>query len=332
MKTPNRIRIKAAPSSAVASAGYRSITPFRDIFPDSRNVPRPTPDRRPPLLPVPAVPRYRRGLRNEGERNGDEDANSRGRARPSPWDLPSSSFPTLSTSTSCQSSLHRRPSAAHPNAPLGAGLCIFNKFRESSKPVISAGGCQRRRLFGCLANGVLAFIYVRGVRNSPRLLLHVPPRPASRPPRQPSPFPLVRLCRSFRSLRSLVAPFSVRAQLAFHRSPPSRFRHRRPPSSSTTSSTTSSSRTSSCSSFPRCSSFSSFPAPFPPNPLPLCFCSPRFISARCQFEFGTRTTGQRVSTKNQFLNWRLLNSRPPLGAEPIPDYRSSSASRADPRA
>lgn len=32
--------------------------------------------------------------------------------------------------------------AAHPNAPLGAGLCIFNKFRESSKPAISAGGCS----------------------------------------------------------------------------------------------------------------------------------------------------------------------------------------------
>lgn len=26
---------------------------------------------------------------------------------------------------------------AHPNTPLGAGLCIFNKFRESSKPAVA---------------------------------------------------------------------------------------------------------------------------------------------------------------------------------------------------
>lgn len=50
----------------------------------------------------------------------------------------------------------------------------------------------------------------------------------------------------------------------------------------------------------------------PPDPTAL-FTSlslslPRFISARCQFEFGTRATGQRVSTKNQFLNSRLFRA------------------------
>lgn len=51
---------------------------------------------------------------------------------------------TLYTSTVCQSTLLRLPylPAGPPNAPLGAGLCIFNKFQESSKPVISAGGCS----------------------------------------------------------------------------------------------------------------------------------------------------------------------------------------------
>lgn len=46
-----------------------------------------------------------------------------------------------------------------------------------------------------------------------------------------------------------------------------------------------------------------------------CLSSPfflaRFISARCQFEFGTRATGQRVSTKNQFLNARLFRAEGP---------------------
>lgn len=87
-------------------------------------------------------------------------------ARHSPWELP---FPlsTLSTSTSCQSSLPCRPSAAHPNARLGAGLCIFNKFRESlSKPAILAGGYSEggfsaasqtvsSRLFMCEAFAIL---------------------------------------------------------------------------------------------------------------------------------------------------------------------------------
>lgn len=47
----------------------------------------------------------------------------------------------------------------------------------------------------------------------------------------------------------------------------------------------------------------------PLNPAPLLLA--RFISARCQFEFGTRATGQRVSTKNQFLNARLFRAEGP---------------------
>lgn len=100
---------------------------------------------------------------------------------------------TLSTSTSCQSSLPCHPSAAHPNAPLGAGLCIFNKFRESSKPAISAGGCNEggfsaasqtvsSRLFMCEAFAILLVSLL--------LPLHLP----SPPPFVPSP---CRLCHSF---------------------------------------------------------------------------------------------------------------------------------------
>lgn len=48
-------------------------------------------------------------------------------------------------------------------------------------------------------------------------------------------------------------------------------------------------------------------SPLTPAPLSLA----RFISARCQFEFGTRATGQRVSTKNQFLNARLFRAEGP---------------------
>lgn len=75
---------------------------------------------------------------------------------------------TLSTSTSCQSRPSPcHPSTAHPNAPLGAGLCIFNKFRECSKPAISGGGCSEggfsaasqtvsSRLFMCEAFAILS--------------------------------------------------------------------------------------------------------------------------------------------------------------------------------
>jgi len=52
------------------------------------------------------------------------------RALSSPWELPARA---LSTSTACQSALPCCPTSPPPsNAPLGAGLCIFNKFRESS--------------------------------------------------------------------------------------------------------------------------------------------------------------------------------------------------------
>lgn len=57
------------------------------------------------------------------------------------------------------------------------------------------------------------------------------------------------------------------------------------------------------------SSFSaSLFSPLIPYPLFLA----RFISAQCQFEFGTWTTGQRVSTKNQFLNARLFRAEEPV--------------------
>lgn len=51
------------------------------------------------------------------------------------------------------------------NAPLGARLCIFNKFREPSKEA----AILKKAAFGCLANVVLTFIYVRGVRTLPHL-------------------------------------------------------------------------------------------------------------------------------------------------------------------
>lgn len=51
---------------------------------------------------------------------------------------------------------------------------------------------------------------------------------------------------------------------------------------------------------------------------------PRFISARCQFEFGTRATRQRVSTKNQFLKSRLFRAeRLASGRRPLPSRRLS---------
>lgn len=55
--------------------------------------------------------------------------------------------------------------------------------------------------------------------------------------------------------------------------------------------------------------------PSPPAPAP--FLLARFISARCQFEFGTRATGQRVSTKNQFLNARLFRAEGPAWYLPV---------------
>lgn len=58
----------------------------------------------------------------------------------------------------------------------------------------------------------------------------------------------------------------------------------------------------------------SLPPPLTPAPLFLA----RFISARCQFEFGTRATGQRVSTKNQFLNARLFRAEGPACIFPSP--------------
>lgn len=125
--------------------------------------------------PPPPSPLYfTRGGKNlleEEEEKAEEtdrkkkDANSRSRSRRgSSPPIPS----TLSTSTSCQSRPSPcHPSTAHPNAPLGAGLCIFNKFRECSKPAISGGGCSEggfsaasqtvsSRLFMCEAFAILS--------------------------------------------------------------------------------------------------------------------------------------------------------------------------------
>lgn len=67
------------------------------------------------------------------------------------------------------------------------------------------------------------------------------------------------------------------------------------------------------------SSFSTFLLPSLPPPLtPAPLFLARFISARCQFEFGTRATGQRVSTKNQFLNARLFRAEGPACIFPSP--------------
>lgn len=55
-----------------------------------------------------------------------------------------------------------------------------------------------------------------------------------------------------------------------------------------------------------------------PPLTPAPFFLARFISARCQFEFGTRATGQRVSTKNQFLNARLFRTEKPACIFPLP--------------
>lgn len=61
------------------------------------------------------------------------------------------------------------------------------------------------------------------------------------------------------------------------------------------------------------------PPPRPSSPLtPAPLFLARFISARCQFEFGTRATGQRVSTKNQFLNARLFRAEGPACIFPSP--------------
>lgn len=61
-------------------------------------------------------------------------------------------------------------------------------------------------------------------------------------------------------------------------------------------------------------------SPSPPSPplTPAPLFLARFISARCQFEFGTRATGQRVSTKNQFLNARLFRAEGPACIFPSP--------------
>jgi len=67
-------------------------------------------------------------------------------------------------------------------------------------------------------------------------------------------------------------------------------------------------------------------SPSPPLP-PLLTRAPSralYLAARCQFEFGARATGQRVSTKNQFLNARLFR------AERSACYPSSASSPPPP--
>lgn len=69
------------------------------------------------------------------------------------------------------------------------------------------------------------------------------------------------------------------------------------------------------------------PFSHPLSPLvPAPFLLARFISARCQFEFGTRATGQRVSTKNQFLNARLFRAEGPAWYLPLTTLSSLFAS------
>lgn len=187
--------------------------------------------------------------------------------------------------------------ATHPNAPLGAGLCIFNKFRESSKPAISAGGCSEGgfrlprkrcpRVYLC-ARSLQSSSALPSTPSSPFLLMLLPFSALHLPlPISHSHSFYLFLSLSF----SLPLPPSSSAnriffspafeQLAFHRS----------------------------SSSPSSFSTSLAPPRSPLTPAPLFLA--RFISARCQFEFGTRATGQRVSTKNQFLNARLFRAEKP---------------------
>lgn len=211
----------------------------------------------------------------------------------SPYELLFESFPhSPPANLSLPVVLSLRHSTKHHQARIYVFLISFG---ENSFVKLAISVCeQRTRLFGCFAISVFAFIYVRRVRNPPQffhpihtiLFLH-----DSRSPTCPAD-----LAFSFSLSFSLLSPssqYTVSFSLLHSSSqlfiglPCTRLLFR--PLSFLLSSLTRA-------------------------PLFLA----RFISARCQFEFGTRTTGQRVSTKNQFLNARLFRAEEPVCIFPSP--------------
>lgn len=245
-------------------------------------------------------------MRDEARDGGEKERRMQIRGLSPPWELPPAR--ALSTSNACQSTLpYSAPylPITHPNAPLGAGLCIFNKFRESSWPAISAGGCSEGGFRLPRKRCPRVYLCARSSQSSTALLPSTPILAIPSPPfsalraAPPISHSLSLFLLSFsrflflflplpRARRIFFSPASV--QLAFHRS------------------------SSSLSSF----SASLAPPRSPLTPAPLFLA--RFISARCQFEFGTRATGQRVSTKNQFLNARLFRAEKPACILPPPPF------------
>lgn len=129
-----------------------------------------------------------------GDEEEEEDANSRSRRR-------GSSLPARTLSTACQSTLPLCPGcapylpAAHPNAPLGAGLCIFNKFRESSKPAISAGGCSEGG-FSAASQTVSSRLFMCEESSQSSSQPSLPPPSPRHSFSYTSPLPSHRSCRS----------------------------------------------------------------------------------------------------------------------------------------
>jgi hypothetical protein len=178
----------------------------------------------------------------------------------SPWELPAR---TLSTSTACQSALPCCPTSPLPsNAPLGAGLCIFNKFRESSASRRSRPAVAALKAAFRLPRKRCPRVYLCARRESSqsssriRSVLPIPVREISRAPRSgPPPSPRA---------RGILFPLAFE-QLAFHRSlllPVFFFCH----------------------------------SPAPPPAPSRALSRARFISARCQFEFGAQDNACLLKT------------------------------------
>lgn len=200
---------------------------------------------------------------------------------------------------------------ARPNAPLGADLCIFNKFREFPRRAggdLSAGGYGEGG-FSAASQTVSSRLFMcEEFAIHHQLSFHLLPPAVPHPRHSSLPF-------AFR-------PPPCSADLAFSfplytyiRASPLR---PLPPSLYLFLCHIRAANFSSVFLLPifllHLSLLLALPPPLTPAPLFLA----RFISARCQFEFGTRATGQRVSTKNQFLNARLFRAEGPACIFPSP--------------
>jgi len=83
-----------------------------------------------------------------------------------PWESsPLESFPPSANLPCC-------PPRRRPNAPLGADLCIFNKFRESSKPSDLGRRLQWRRLFSVASQTVSSRLFMCEERNPSQPTFH----------------------------------------------------------------------------------------------------------------------------------------------------------------